>query len=229
MSPAIRGISSMATRELLAELAVAYRQRTGIAVHIESVAGVEAARRVQGGEAFDIVVLASDAIDKLAAGGTAVAGSKLDLAQSPVAVAVPAGVTPPDLGSEEALRRAVQAAAKIGYSTGPSGTALLRRFERWGLADELRPRLVQAPPGVPVGALLAEGKVALGFQQLSELIHVKGVTIAGMLPPAVAIITTFSGAVCAGSSQAGAASRLLAFLASPDADAAKRRQGMEPA
>lgn len=229
MSGALRGISSMATRELLAELATAYGQRTGTGVHIESVAGVEAAGRVQDGEAFDIVVLASDAIDKLAAAGATVAGSRLDLVRSPVAVAVRAGVAPPDLASEEALRRAVRAAATIGYSTGPSGAALLRLFERWGLAGELRPRLVQAPPGVPVGALLAEGKAALGFQQLSELIHVKGVTIAGMLPPAVAIVTTFCGAVCAGSSQAGAASRLLAFLASPEADAAKRRQGMEPA
>lgn len=229
MSAAIRGISSMATRELLAELAAVYGQRAGEAVRIESVGGVDAARRVQGGEAFDLVVLASDAIDRLAAGGAVLADSKVDLVHSPVAVAVREGTALPDVGSEDALRRTVQAAATIGYSTGPSGAALLRLFERWGLAADLQPRLVQAPPGVPVGALVASGEVALGFQQLSELIHQGGIALAGVLPQPVAIVTTFSGAVCAGSSRAESARRLLAFMASPDADGAKRRQGMEPA
>ncbi|HEY0884784.1 MAG TPA: substrate-binding domain-containing protein [Ramlibacter sp.] len=228
MRAAIRAISSMATRELLAELAAAHGERTGEAVQVVSVGGVDAARRVQAGEDFDLVVLASDAIDRLAAGG-AVLPAKTDLVHSPVAVAVRAGAAVPDLDSEDALRRAVQAAGSIGYSTGPSGTALLRLFERWGLAAELQPRLVQAPPGVPVGALVARGEAALGFQQLSELIHVEGIAVAGVLPPAVAIVTTFSGAVCAGSPRAEAARRLLAFMASPDAGGAKRRQGMEPA
>lgn len=229
MSAAIRGISSMATRELLAELAASYGQRTGEGVQVESVGGVDAARRVQAGEPFDFVVLASDAIDRLAAGGAVLAGSKVDLVHSPVAVAVREGAALPDLGSEDSLRRSVEAAASIGYSTGPSGTALRRLFERWGLAAELEPRLVQAPPGVPVGALVARGDVAIGFQQLSELIHLQGIALAGVLPPPVAIVTTFSGAVCTGTSRAEAARRLLAFMASPDADSAKRRQGMEPA
>ena len=229
MSAVLRGISSMATREVLAELAAAHGQRSGEPVQIESVGGVDAARRVQAGEPFDFVVLASDAIDKLAATGALLAGSKADLVRSPVAVAVREGAALPDLASEDALRRAVQAAATIGYSTGPSGTALLRLFERWGLAAELKPRLVQAPPGVPVGALVARGEVALGFQQLSELIHQDGIALAGVLPPPVAIITTFSGAVCAGSSRAEAARRRVAVMGSPAADRAQRRQGMEPA
>lgn len=226
---ALRGISSMATRQCLAELAREYRQRTGIEVQFESVGGVEAARRVAAGEPFDVVVLAADAIRRLAAAGSVLPDSKVDLVRSPVAVAVRAGAALPDLASEQSLRGAVEAAAAIGYSTGPSGTALLELFERWGVADALKPRLVQAAPGVPVGSLVAQGRVALGFQQLSELIHVDGIAIAGVLPPPVAIVTVFSGAVGAASSQADAARRLLAFMASPDAAAAKRRQGMEPA
>jgi molybdate transport system substrate-binding protein len=229
MSAAIRGISSMATRQVLGELAAAYEQRAGCPVQIESVGGVDAARRVQAGEPFDLVVLASDAIDKLAASGFVAAGSKVDLVRSPVAVAVRAGAARPDIATGDALRRAVQAAASIGYSTGPSGVALTRLFERWGIAGEIRQKLVQAPPGVAVGTLVAKGEVALGFQQLSELLHLDGITIVGPLPDAVQIITTFSGAVCAGSSRAEEVRHMLAFMASPEVAAAKRRHGMEPA
>ena len=106
--------------------------------------------------------------------------------------------------------------------------ALSQLFARWGIADQIAPRMVQAPPGVPVGALVARGEVALGFQQLSELLHVPGITIAGPLPAAIQITTTFSAGVGAQSPQTDAARALLAYLASPQAADAKRRQGMAP-
>jgi molybdate transport system substrate-binding protein len=214
---------------VLGELAAACEQRAACAVQIESVGGVDAARRVQAGEPFDLVVLASDAIDKLVAGGAVAAGSKVDLVRSPVAVAVRAGASRPDIATEDALRRTVQDAERIGYSTGPSGVALMRLFERWGIAGEIAQRLVQAPPGVPVGTLVATGEVALGFQQLSELIGLDGIAVVGPLPDAVQIITTFSGAPCARSPRAEEVRRLLALMASPEMAAVKRRHGMEPA
>lgn len=219
----------MATRQVLGELAQAWEQRSGRPVRVESVGGVDAAKRVAAGEGFDFVVLAADAIDKLIAGGHAVAGSRVDLVDSGVAVAVKAGAPRPDIASEEALKRAVLAAPTVGYSTGPSGVALVKLFERWGIAQELQGRLVQATPGIPVGSLVARGEVALGFQQLSELIHLDGITVLGPMPAAVQITTVFSGALCTASAQPDAVRALLAFLASPEADAAKRRNGMEPA
>ena len=229
MTATLQGISSMATRQLLNELAQAYGQRTGRKVAVESVGGVDAVRRVAAGEAFDFVVLASDVIDKLAAGGQVVAGTRVDLVDSSVAVAVKAGAPRPDISSEEALKRAVLAATTVGYSTGPSGVALIKLFERWDIAQDLQGKLVQAPPGVPVGSLVARGQVSLGFQQLSELIHLEDITIVGPMPLAVQINTVFSGALCAASTQAEAVRELLAFMASPDAVPAKRRNGMEPA
>ncbi|MGE4242346.1 extracellular solute-binding protein [Ramlibacter sp.] len=229
MNATIRGISSMATRALLAELVAAYEARTGQKVEVEAVGGVDAARRVQSGEAFDVVFLATDAIEKLAAAGPVVAGSRVDLVRSGVYAAVKSGAEKVDLSNAEAVKRAVLAAPTLGYSTGPSGVALMKLFERWGIAEQLKPKIVQAPPGVPVGSLVARGEVALGFQQLSELIHLDGIDIAGPLPPDIQITTIFCGAVCAASGQADAVGRLLAFMASPEADDAKRRQGMEPA
>ncbi|HQR10511.1 MAG TPA: substrate-binding domain-containing protein [Casimicrobiaceae bacterium] len=229
MNGTLTGISSMATRLVLDELARAYERESGWQVRIESVGGVDAARRVEGGEAFDVVVLASDAIDRLVRSGRVAEASKTALFRSGVAVAVRAGAPRPDLGSEAALKRAVLAARTIGYSTGPSGVHLAKLFERWGIAEQVASRIVQPPPGVPVGTLIARGDIELGFQQLSELMNVPGIDVAGLLPPQVQITTVFSGAVCTASAQADSARRLLAFLASPARGDAKRRHGMEGA
>ncbi|CAG4888530.1 substrate-binding domain-containing protein [Paraburkholderia saeva] len=229
MREAITGISSMATRGMLAELSEVWERQTGQRVAIEPAGGVAAIRRVQEGEPFDVVVLASDAIDRLAEAGRIDPEGRVDVARSGVAVAVACGAPRPDIGSERAMRDAVLAARSIGYSTGPSGVHLTRLFERWGIAETIAPRIVQAPPGVPVGTLVARGEVELGFQQLSELMHVSGIDVVGPLPPEIQIATIFSGAVCAISGRPEAAKALLSFLASPQADAARRRYGMERA
>ena len=228
--PALRGISSMATRLVLADLIAAYTARPGApAVVMESVGGVDAARRVMADEPLDVVVLASDAIDKLEAAGKVLPGSRVDLVHSGVAMAVRAGAPLPRVDTEAAVREAVLAARNLSYSTGPSGVALARLFERWGLTETLRERIVVPPPGVPVGTLVARGEVELGFQQLSELLGVAGIAIVGPLPPAIQIITTFSAGIPVHTDKADAVRAMLAHMTAPAAAEAKRRQGMEPA
>ncbi|SDH79150.1 substrate-binding domain-containing protein [Variovorax sp. OV700] len=230
MTTLIQGLCSMATRGLLDELAATTAQHTGVPVSFLAIGGVEAARRVSAGESFDVVVLASDAIDKLVAAGKLDADGKIDLVRSGVAAAVRAGAPRPDISTEEALRRAVLTAPRIAYSTGPSGVALMALFERWGIAGDIRSRLVQAPPGVPVGSLLARGDAELGFQQLSELIGACGIELIGPLPPAVQITTVFSAAPGIGGGAPPEAVRaLLDFMRSADSADTKRRHGMEPA
>ncbi|ENO90197.1 substrate-binding domain-containing protein [Thauera linaloolentis] len=229
MAAQIKVISSMATRQILSDLADAFHQVSPHRVDVESIGGVDAAKRVESGEAFDLVVLASNAIDKLIASGHVRAGSRADLAESGIAVAVRAGAAHPDIGSETALRDAVLAARTLSYSTGPSGVALARLFQDWGIAGDIAGRIVQAPPGVPVGSLVAKGEVELGFQQLSELMHLAGIDVLGPLPPEIQILTTFSAGVPLACTQPDAVRELLAFLTSPAADEAKRRNGMEPA
>jgi len=228
-SAAVSGISSMATRQVLAMLAAEYERTTGCRAAITSIGGVDAARRVQAGEPFDFVVLASDAIDRLSSDGHVEAGSRVDVSRSGVAIAVPAGAPHPDVSTAAAVRDALLNARRIGYSTGPSGVYLNHLFDRWGITDTIAPRIDQAPPGVPVGELIARGDVDLGFQQLSELMHVSGIEVVGPLPPAIQVVTVFSAAVCRTARDRDAAARFLTYLASPDASDIKRMQGMEPA
>ncbi len=235
MTQALRIISSMATKQLLADLVDAYqstqRQTRPVSelqeIVVESAGGVDAAKRVQAGEAFDIVALASNAIDQLIAAGKVVAGSRVDIVNSGVAVAVKAGATHPDISSEAAVKQAVLNAPTIGYSTGPSGVQLAKLFERWGISAQIQSRIITAPPGVPVGSLVGKGDVALGFQQLSELVNQPGIDVIGPLPSAIQITTTFCAGLAAISTQAEAVRALLAFFASPETADLKRRNGME--
>lgn len=228
MARALTIISSMATRLMLAELAGSYRRRRGVEVELEAVGGVDAARRVEAGESFDLVVLADSALTRLSAAGVVDTATVTPIASAEVAVAVREGAALPAINTESALRDAVLAARTIGYSTGPSGQHLLKVFERWGIADAVASRIVQAPPGVPVGKLIAEGQVELGFQQLSELIALKGILIAGPLPEGIQVTTVFAGAVCVRSTQPDQALALLRDLADAAHDALRRRHGMAP-
>lgn len=228
MPPPITVISSMATRLLLAELADGYTQATGRAVAVDAVGGLDAAKRVAAGEALDLVVLAAEPLDRLIAAGHVRAAGRADLARSLVAVAVRAGAPQPDIGSEAALRRAVLDAASLCCSSGPSGDFIRQLLQRWGMADAVAGKLVQTPPGVPVGSLVARGEVELGFQQLGELLPLPGITVLGTLPEPVACVTTFSAGLCGAGTQPDAAQALLRYLTSPAADAAKRRHGMSP-
>ncbi len=221
-------ISSMATREVLAELAAQYSRTHSHLVNTEAAGGVDVAKRVQAGEAVDIVVLADNAIDKLIADGKLL-GGRVDLVKSGIAIAVREGAPRPDIGSEEAVKRAVLAAGSLSYSTGPSGVYLEKLFERWGILQDIRSRIIVPPPGIPVGTLVARGDCELGFQQLSELVNLPGIAVLGPLPDSIQAITTFSGGIAANCTQLAAARALLNYMATPAAAAMKQRHGMQPA
>jgi molybdate transport system substrate-binding protein len=229
MSGRLVGLSSMATRHILADLARDYEARRGTRVEIRSMGGVEAAKLVRAGEAADVVVLASKVMAALEAEGHLAKGGTKNFARSEIGIAVRAGSPAPGIASEQAVKQAMLDARRICYSTGPSGDHLKALCETWGLAESVLGRALVAPPGTPVADLVGNGDADLGFQQLSELIDQPGVEVVGPLPPEIQAVTVFSAGVSSKSADPEAARALVAFLASPETAGAKRRYGMEPA
>ncbi len=219
----------MATRDLLAELSAGSSREMSQPVIAEAAGGIDIAKRVQAGEAVDIVALAANVIDKLILEGKLLEGSRVDLVKSGIGVAVRKGATRYNVSSENAVKDAVLTARNVCYSTGPSGTYLQQLFERWGILETIRSRIVVAPPGVPVGSLVMKGECELGFQQMSELIHLEGIDVLGTLPSSIQMLTVFSAGISSSCAAPDAAQRVLAYMSSPGVAELKRRFGMEPA
>ncbi|MCG6498420.1 substrate-binding domain-containing protein [Kitasatospora sp. A2-31] len=228
MTQEICGLSSMATRPVLADLSEHLRRTCGIPVRFESAGGVEVARRVREGAEADLLVLAAGALAELEEEGLVLRGTVRPLWVSQVVAAVPDGAPVPALDSESDLRAALLAATAVAYSTGPSGTALIGLITRLGLTGALSERLVQAPAGVPAGSLLSSGRADLAFQQRSELTDLPGVVVVGPLPGDTAIDSVFSGGVLASSGRPGRAREVLDLLASDTASGIARARGMRP-
>src|SRR4029077_6876061 len=139
--------------------------------------------RLERGEAIDVVIMAAPALDALIKQGKVRAGSRVDLVQSKIGMAVKAGAPKPDISTVDALKRTLLAAKSIAYSDSASGVYLSTElFPKLGIADQIknRTRKIEADP---VGGVVAKGEVEIGFQQISELRPVKGIDIVGPLPP----------------------------------------------
>jgi molybdate transport system substrate-binding protein len=225
----IRLLASAAVKEFVVELIPAFEASSGHRV-TPSWAGTEAiTRRVNGGEVADVVLVAARNIDTLISEGKLVAGSRVDVARSGIGVAVRAGLPRPDISSGEAVKQAVLSARSVAYSSGPSGFYIAELFKRMGIADQIKDKVKQTPSGVQVGEVVARGEADLGFQQVSELLHLKGIEYLGPLPAGIQHITVFSAGLHVSAPGPEAARAFLGFLRAAEAAPAIRKAGMEPA
>ncbi len=222
----IKVMASAAFKEAYLELAPAFERASGHTVANSWAPSVQMKSRLKGGEVVDLVILSADALDELIRDG--IVAERFDLAKSGIGVAVKAGAPKPDIGSGEAVKRAVLAAKGIAYSTGPSGTYLAALFQRWGIADAIRSRVTQTQ-GQPSGGVVARGDAEIAFQQVSELLPVPGIELVGPLPPDIQQITTFSAGLHPKAQSPDAARALVHFLKAPAATQVIRKTGMEPA
>jgi molybdate transport system substrate-binding protein len=188
--------------------------------------------RLARGETADVVILDGSSIDELAKRGLVRAESKVELARSQIGMVVRAGAVKPDIGSVAAFRSALLAAKSIAYSDSGSGTYLSTTlFAKLGITDQVagKSRRVRGPPsGEPVAAVVARGEAELGFQQVSELIHVPGIDFVGAIPAELQPGFSFAGAIPSSALQPDAAGALIRFLASPGAAPTISKAGLTP-
>jgi molybdate transport system substrate-binding protein len=188
--------------------------------------------RLARGEVADLVILDGGAADELARRGLVRADTKVDLAGSLIGMVVRAGAAKPDIGSVDAFKRTLLAVRSIAYSDSASGTYLSTvLFEKLGITDQVsgKSRKVRGPPsGEPVAAVVARGEAEVGFQQVSELIHVPGVTFVGTLPEEIQLATTFAAVVTRSAKEPEGARALVRFLMSPEAAPVVTRAGLTP-
>ena len=188
--------------------------------------------RLARGETADVVIMDGAATDGLASRGLVRANTKVELAHSMIGMVVQTGATKPDIGSVEAFRSTLLAAKSIAYSDSGSGTYLSTTlFPKLSVADQVagKSRKVRGPPsGEPVAAVVARGEAEIGFQQVSELLHVPGVTFVGPIPAELQPGFSFAGALTSSTRQPEAASALLRFLGSPEAAPTISKAGLTP-
>ncbi len=186
-------------------------------------------KRLERGEAIDVVIMVGSALDDLIRDGKVVKDSKVLLARSKIAMAVKAGAPHPDISTVDALKATLFNARSIAYSDSASGVYLSKvMFPRLGLADALKDK-ARMIPAEPVGKVVARGDAEIGFQQLSELKHVDGVDIVGLLPAEVEEVTLFSAGIVAGAKSPEAAKALLDYLSSPAIADTINETGLEAA
>ena len=225
----IKVASTQATEEAYKELVAQFEKSTGhkVATYYSGTLNVQ--KRIADGEPYDLIIMAGPAIDDQIKLSKAVAGSRVDFAQSGTGMAVKKGAPKPDIGSVDAFKKALLATRSIGYSTGPSGMYMLSVFEKLGIADQVKSKLKQTPSGVFVGTLIATGETEVGFQQISELVHFDGIDYVGPLPGDLQRMTMFSTGIHAGAKQAEAARALVKHITAPAAAPVIRKHGLEPA
>ncbi len=222
----VKVLAANALKAPCVELASAFERATGhrVTLHWGGTEGL--ARRIAGGEAADVVLIAAPNLDRLVAEGRLAPGSRTDFARSLVGVAARPGLPRPDVSTAEGLKQAVLAAGAVAYSSGPSGAHVADLFRRLGIAGQVADRVRQPPSGIPVADLLARGEADLGFQQVSELLHAPGIQYLGPLPAELQGATVYAAGLHAESASPEAARAFVRALTGPGAAAALEKAGL---
>lgn len=232
----IKVLCAGAMSAIVCEMAGLFGRTAGCEVSFSFATSAAVKNRMLEGESADVVITTKAALDELIRAGKIAADSGADIARSSIGVAVRTGAAKPDIGSVELFKQALLSAKSVAYAdpaTGsPSANHLVQVLARLGIAAELEPKTkrVGAAPGsvVVVGELVASGEAEIGIQQVSEIIHVSGVELAGLLPTELQQVTTFSAAVGSKAKDPQAARAFVQFLTSPAAAPVIEKNGMKP-
>ena len=228
MENVVRLLSTLALKGAVRSLAGRYEAAGGARIDADFAPTLGLLDRLRGGETADVVILTREGLDGLAAQGTVVADSRVDLARSYVGIAVKAAAPHPDIATVSALRATLLAARSVAYSRmGASGIFFAQLIERLGIASEINAQARIIPSGF-TAELLVTGEADLAVQQLSELKQVTGVEVVGPIPLELQSPAVFSAGRLAASKRAVQSDELLKFLTSPEVAPVLRESGLDP-
>jgi molybdate transport system substrate-binding protein len=227
-SAEVKLFASGALKEAYVDLLPKFEKASGHTVKATWSNTTDIRKRVGEGEAADLVALGSDGTDALIKDRKLVASTRTPLATSRIYVAVRAGAPHPEIGSADALKKALLAAKGVAYSSGASGTYIVAMLQKLAVYDQVKSKAVVTKANEPVGGKLVAGEAEIGFHQLSELMPVKGIDIIGPLPNEVQQVTVFAGALHGAAKEPEAATALVKFLTEPAAAETLKKHGLEP-
>jgi len=228
MAADLRVLAPNAAKESVSEAISVFEKATGHKVVI-SWSGTEAiTKRVADGEVVDVVVNAAQNIERQSKEGKLTGATRTDFARSGIGVAVPGSAAKVDVSTADALKAALLSARSVVVSSGTSGRHMVEVFAKLGVGEQVKAKTKQPPSGAQIADFLASGEAELGFQQVSELLHAKGIHYLGPVPTDLQNYTIYSAAMHASAPNADAAKALLAALRSPEAQVVIRASGMEP-
>jgi molybdate transport system substrate-binding protein len=228
----IKVLTAGAFKQVVLALVPDFEKQTGNKVTVDNGTTGELTKRVNGGEAFDILVITPAVVEEMIASGKLAAGSRVMLASVGVGVMVKEGAPKPDVSTVEAFKQALLAAKSVAYidpaSGGSSGIYIDKLLVKLGIADQIKPK-AKLKKGGYVADLIASGEAELGIHQISEIVPVKGVTLVGPLPKEIQSTTTYAAGLSASARDKDAAEELTKYLSGPDAAAVLKSKGMSPA
>jgi molybdate transport system substrate-binding protein len=228
----IKALIALGFKDVMEDLGPKFERASGhkLAIQFDNFGPI--VKKVQGGEAVDIVIMPRQGIDALAKDRKTTAGDITDLARAEIVVIYRKGAPKPDVSSADALKRSLLAAKSIAYGNpadgGASGIHFAKVIDQLGIAKEMKLKTIYAKPGRDTGDVVAAGKAELGVNQLQVLMPVAGIEVAGPLPVDLQAATIFSSAVMSGTKNAAPAQALVKFLRTPEAAKVIRGKGMNP-
>ncbi|MGB8563920.1 MAG: molybdate ABC transporter substrate-binding protein [Pseudolabrys sp.] len=228
----VKVFSTIGVQAALEELAPKFEQATGSKLNITWATAAILVKRVQAGETADLMVLTKQSLDALTKDNKATAGADAIFASSGMAVVVKKGAPKPDISTPDAFKQALINAKTIAYSDpaagGASGVYFAKLLERMGIADQMKAKTRHPPPSGNSANLVVAGEADLAIQQEPEVMSVAGIDMVGPLPADLNNITAYAAGIGAGSQQADAATALIRFLHSPEAQAVFKAKGLKP-
>ncbi|MEO7151155.1 MAG: extracellular solute-binding protein [Burkholderiaceae bacterium] len=226
----IKVLSAGAYKAVVVAMAPAFEQRTGHKIVVDNDTAGALAKRIEGGEAYDLVVVTPAVVTQLAKAGKVAPGAPMPLARVAIGVAVKQGAARPDISSVAAFKQSLLDAKSVAYidpaAGGSSGIYLTKLFETMGITAQLKPKAVLVPGGL-VAAKVVNGEAEIAIHQISEILAVPGAVLVGPIPAEIQNYTAYAGALSAAPRDAAAAQAFLATLAGPEAAAVLQAKGME--